>query len=522
MKFIALASAVAATAGLVAAQPHNHLRHKHLHAHRRSPAPIVKAYIPEVIDDAAATVIVYEVNGQDITAADVMEGIANGTLQWATGGGMSIVAATSTEAAVQYNAQPFATPSLVAASSVAAIHVANVATATALSALSVPAASSGSTGASTISASTSSNSNAGVLAAFPDGQIDCSTFPSAYGALPLNYLGLGGWAGIQRPQSTLAAGFSDITTVVSSMCSGGNCCSEGSYCSYACPAGYQKSQWPATQGATGQSVGGIVCQNGKLHLTNPALSGSLCMPGTSAVAVMVQNKMSQGAAVCRTDYPGTEGETIPLTAAPGTTTNLTCPDSGNYFTWQGLKTSAQYYVNPAGVPADQACQWGSPAQDWGNYAPLNLGVGYSAGSAWLSIFQNAPTTSAKLDYSVELVGDAGGYANLIGRCRYSSASGQYCSGENYETCSSTVGCTVSKRARGTPSLPFRGPRFVPSLMFVSLAGQRALRERHLCVLLDVAPLRSSSGVCCCCCCCCCCWWTVATRRVMCPHGTGDA
>lgn len=58
------------------------------------------------------------------------------------------------------------------------------------------------------------------------------------------------------------------------------------------------------QGSTGQSVGGIQCKNGKLHLTNPSMSSNLCMPGTQKVNVMVQNTMSKGAAVCRTDYPG--------------------------------------------------------------------------------------------------------------------------------------------------------------------------------------------------------------------------
>lgn len=441
MKLIAIAATVAATAGLVAAQPHNHLRHKHLHHHlKRAPLPVAAPDVTEVIEQAP-TVIVYEVEGHDISAAEVLQGIANGTLVWAAGAGAvpSLVAATSTAAAIQYGAAPFATQAAAATTSAIALHAAIAAVAP-TSTSSVTVGSPVST-ASSLVVGTTSNAGSGVLTAFPDGQLDCSTFPSAYGAVALSYLGLGGWAGIQRPQVTLPAGFSDITTVIPSMCASGNCCTEGSYCSYACPAGYQKAQWPATQGATGQSVGGIVCQNGKLRLTNPSLSKSLCMPGTTAVNVMVKNTMSKSAAVCRTDYPGTEGETIPLSAAPGTTQNLTCPDSNNYFTWQGLKTSAQYYVNPAGVDSATACQWGSSANDWGNYAPLNLGVGYSAGSAWLSIFQNAPTTNAKLDYTVELVGDNGGYSNLIGRCKYSN--GMYCSGQNYETCSATVGCTVS-------------------------------------------------------------------------------
>jgi hypothetical protein len=190
------------------------------------------------------------------------------------------------------------------------------------------------------------------------------------------------------------------------------------------------------QGATGQSIGGLLCQNGKLHLTNAGLSSNLCIPGAQEVTVLVQNTMNQQAAVCRTDYPGTEGETVPLDAQPGTTQNLTMPSADSYYQWQGKGTSAQYYVNPAGTSVSDGCQWGSPSGNLGNYAPLNLGVGYSGGRAWLSIFQNSPTTNAKLDFTIELVGD-----NMVGKCKYSN--GQYCSGDNYQNCSPTTGCTVS-------------------------------------------------------------------------------
>jgi len=131
-----------------------------------------------------------------------------------------------------------------------------------------------------------------------------------------------------------------------------------------------------------------------------------------------------------------------LSANPGSTSPLTCPDGNNYYQWEGKMTSAQYYVNPKGVPVQDACQWGSADKPWGNFAPMNLGVGYSSGAAWLSIFQNQPTTNAKLDYTVELVGDNGGFDNFVGKCKYSN--GQYCSGDNYENCSSDgAGCTVS-------------------------------------------------------------------------------
>lgn len=273
---------------------------------------------------------------------------------------------------------------------------------------------------------------------FPDGEHDCSTFPSAYGAISLDYLGLGGWSGIQCPGSQSNAGFANIQTKTD-----GSTCSNGDFCSYACPAGYEKTQWPSAQGSTSQSVGGLSCKNGKLFLTNPGLSRKLCTTGNTVVPITIKNMMSEGASICRTDYPGTESETIPLDAQPGTASNLTCPDASNYYQWTGRSTSAQYYVNPKGVSSQQACQWGAPNQPYGNYAPLNLGVGYSDGQAWLSIFPNTPTTNAQLDFSIEIFGDDGGYDNLSGRCKYEN--GQFHSGDDYQTVD-PQGCTVGAKS----------------------------------------------------------------------------
>ncbi|KAK8187627.1 hypothetical protein BKA81DRAFT_388739 [Phyllosticta paracitricarpa] len=274
----------------------------------------------------------------------------------------------------------------------------------------------------------------GVDMDFPE-NIPCHVFPSEYGAVAIDYMGLGGWIGVQRAQVASAAGFDNIETMVSSLCDGPGCCSENSLCSYACPAGYQKSQWPTMQGATGQSVGGIQCKNGKLKLTNSAYS-TLCIPGTNKVNVTVKNNLSGSSAVCRTDYPGTEAMTIPIDTKPGHEYPLACPDGANYYQHQGSSTSAQYYVNSMDVAVEDACVWSNGDQPVGNWAPLNLGVGYKDGRAWLAIFQNKPTTYARLNFTVELVGD-----NMSGRCKYSN--GQYCSGENYDDCNENDGCTVS-------------------------------------------------------------------------------
>ncbi|KAK3722549.1 Sperm-associated antigen 4 protein, partial [Vermiconidia calcicola] len=368
------------------------------------------------------------------------QGIANGTLVWAQGGlqreSSSLAPASTASAAPAY------TPS--AASSIPAY---------------VPQESpqgppSGppdrepseephgpsSWGPSSGSPSGWSGEGSGVDSEFPDGELSCDNFPSEYGAVSVDWIGLGGWTGVQKPGSS-SGGYGDILTVTS-----GGGCTEGAFCSYACPPGYQKAQWPETQGVTGQSVGGVLCEGGKLRLTNHALSNKLCIPGASQVDIRVRNDMGDHVAVCRTDYPGTEGETVPLSAQPGSENPLTCPDAEAYYMWQGSHTSAQYYVNPAGVSVEDGCQWGSPENPWGNYAPLNLGVGYSNGAAWLSIFQNAPTTDVKLDFSVEIKGDG-----VSGTCRYSN--GQYCGGANYDDCSSTTGCTVSI-SEGTATFVF--------------------------------------------------------------------
>lgn len=143
-----------------------------------------------------------------------------------------------------------------------------------------------------------SNGGQGVDKDFPDGTIDCNHFPSEYGPIEIDYMNIGGWSGIQYPTFE-GDSISDIVTAVPGMQN----CTIGAFCSYACPPGYQKTQWPSTQGKTKQSVGGLLCNShGKLELTNPSLSKKLCMKGTGATEV--ENNLKKGACICRTDYPG--------------------------------------------------------------------------------------------------------------------------------------------------------------------------------------------------------------------------
>ncbi|KAJ9663241.1 Sperm-associated antigen 4 protein [Coniosporium apollinis] len=426
-----------ATAGLAVAQPHN--KHQHLH-NKRVPTAAADVVVP------GPTVVVYELNGKLISADDVRQGIRNGSLVWAGDG--ELESATPSPVASSTKEPPKETPAPVQAQ-------AYPKSSTAQPALSEAAPAPSSADSPKPKPTSDSNKGSGKKSwmlgegldrDFPDGEIDCSHFPSEYGAIPIKWVGLGGWTGVQSPNVRAAGGFDDIMSVTTAQCKNGNCCLEGAFCSYSCPPGYQKSQWPSTQGLTGQSIGGILCKGGKLYKTNSALSNKLCMKGTDKVSVKVKNTMNEVAAVCRTDYPGYEAETVPVSAGPGEEWDLTCPDAANYYEWKGASTSAQYYVNPKGVSIEDGCQWGSPDKPWGNYAPMNLGVGYKGGKAWLSIFQNAPTTMEKLDFTIEIVGD-----DINGKCRYSN--GQYCSGNDYSNCNSKEGCTVAVNS-GTATFVF--------------------------------------------------------------------
>lgn len=273
MKFNSVALTLA-TAGLVAAQPHHH---QHRHARRTV--------------DTSGTVFEYELNGQRISAADVCKGIAEGTLLWANG-----VAPPEACQGFSSSATPSSTPTPTPTPSVQPAEFAQssstpTSSATPSSSSSAPASTPSSSGSSS-----SGGSSSGVDTDFPDGELDCGTFPSDYGAISLDYLGLGGWSGIQYV-SIVDQLVSSIVTAVT-----GDTCHSGAMCSYACPAGYQKSQWPSTQGSTGQSVGGLECRNGKLYLTNTDLSKKLCIEGVGGV--QGHNKLDQEVAVCRTDYPG--------------------------------------------------------------------------------------------------------------------------------------------------------------------------------------------------------------------------
>ena len=126
----------------------------------------------------------------------------------------------------------------------------------------------------------------GIGADFPDGEVPCTHFPSEYGAEALSWVTKGGWSGIQ-----VNGGSGDAAGI----------CVEGALCSYACPAGYSKAQWPSDQPASGESHGGLLCKGGKLYKTRTDYN-KLCQAGHGSDKV--KNTLGKFVAICRTDYPG--------------------------------------------------------------------------------------------------------------------------------------------------------------------------------------------------------------------------
>jgi hypothetical protein len=137
-----------------------------------------------------------------------------------------------------------------------------------------------------VKASSYQESGTGVDLDFPDGEINCTEFPSNYGAMKLAWVTKDGWSGIQADNTN-----EDYIGI----------CKNGSLCSYACPPGYSKAQWPDNQPTNGESHGGLMCTNGKLYKTRKEYP-KLCQKGVGSATIV--NNLDKFAAICRTDYPG--------------------------------------------------------------------------------------------------------------------------------------------------------------------------------------------------------------------------
>ncbi|XBW38784.1 hypothetical protein QEN19_004368 [Hanseniaspora menglaensis] len=261
---------------------------------------------------------------------------------------------------------------------------------------------------------------------FTDGVIACTDFPAGNGVIALEWLGFGGWSGIENTDDN----------------STGGDCRDGVYCSYACQPGMSKTQWPSDQPSSGVSVGGLYCDNGYLYRSNTD-SDYLCEWGVEAAYAV--NKLDEAVAICRTDYPGTENMVIPTYVEAGSTMPLTVVNEETYYQWEGKMTSAQYYVNNAGVSYEDGCIWGDSSSDVGNWAPLNFGTGWvssgSSGISYLSLIPN-PNNDTPPNYSVKIIANDG--ATMNGECYY--VDGSY-NGDGSD------GCTVALTA-GTASFVF--------------------------------------------------------------------
>ncbi|CAI4391406.1 BDM_1a_G0026550.mRNA.1.CDS.1 [Saccharomyces cerevisiae] len=346
------------------------------------------------------------------------------TSQGASSSSSSSSLATSTleSSSVSSSSEEAAPTSTVVSTSSATQSSASSATKSSTSSTSPSTSTSTSTSSTSSSSSSSSSSGSGSIYGdladfsgpsekFQDGTIPCDKFPSGQGVISIDWIGEGGWSGVEN---------TDTST--------GGSCKEGSYCSYSCQPGMSKTQWPSDQPSDGRSVGGLLCKNGYLYRSNTD-ADYLCEWGVEAAYVV--SKLSKGVAICRTDYPGTENMVIPTYVEGGSSLPLTVVDQDTYFTWEGKKTSAQYYVNNAGVSVEDGCIWGTSGSGIGNWAPLNFGAGSTGGVTYLSLIPN-PNNSDALNYNVKIVA-ADDSSNVIGECVY----------ENGEFSGGADGCTVS-------------------------------------------------------------------------------
>lgn len=260
------------------------------------------------------------------------------------------------------------------------------------------------------SGTTNSFSTSTIGGIFEDGKYKCSEFPSfVSGIISIDWIGLGGWSSIQD---------SDGQSSTS--------CEDGMFCSYACDVGQVKTQWPEDQPDNGSSLGGLYCKNGYLYRTNTNFE-HLCEDTNSKVTV-VNNVDIGEIALCKTDYPGSENMVIPTVVETGQSQPLAVIDQDTYYRWSGKHTSAQYYVNNAGVSKEDGCIWGDSQSEIGNWAPLVLGAGKSNGITYLSLIPN-PNNNKGANFNIKFKG-----SNLNGGDTCTYVDGKL---------SSTDGCTVS-------------------------------------------------------------------------------
>ncbi|KAK9448620.1 uncharacterized protein V1518DRAFT_417744 [Limtongia smithiae] len=438
--FVSTAAALVVAASAVVALPEGHSHHRHkarnAKAERRSAVDLHKRAI-DVVYTYVTVVVDAEGNTISPAAAESSTSSYSTSTTYAeptttsstyvapTTSSTSVYVAPTTSSTSTYVAPTTSSTSTYVAPTTSSTSSSSSSSSTSSSSLTtlstVTTSSSSSSSSSSSTASAASSTSTGLLAnyegpygTFTDGVIPCSTFPSGNGVIPVSWLGYGGWTGIQISEAENSGD--------------GTSCEEGNLCSYACQPGMSKTQWPSTQPADGESRGGLKCTDGYLVRTNTD-TDYLCEWGVDSAYVV--SNLTESVAICRTDYPGTENMVVPTVVDASGSQPLTVVDEATYYQWEGNPTSAQYYVNNAGVSEEDGCIWGTEGSNVGNYAPLNFGAGYSDGVSYLSLIPN-PNTDTTLNFNVKIVAAEGGVIN--GDCYY--IDGVF-SGD------STSGCTVA-------------------------------------------------------------------------------
>lgn len=408
-----------------AAQPHYQHQHHH-HAKKHAGSKVEKREPDGVVEYVvAATETVYELAGKLLSGDEVKAGIENGDLVIVGESQPTYIppppetsaAPSSSEAEIgaqfiesktssTVEPEPTTTSSPPTTTSVAEPTTSSSSSSsTAAKATTTKSSSSGSSGTTKYDAV-----NDNVNKVFPS-DVPCGDVPTEYGAVYLDWLDMGGWSGLQYlpDYSPSVLSFSDIVTGIA-----GDNCSPGYVCSYACPPGYQKTQWPKGQGSEKESIGGIYCnKDGILELTRPEYD-TLCEPGEGGV--FIQNDLDEDVASCRTDYPGTEAMVVPTFALAGSEIELCNPNQDTYYQWGGAATSAQYYTNKKGYGLSDSCVWDSilDPKGAGNWSPCVIGTGFASDDVtYISLAQN-PETTDKLDFNIEITGGNSECAYTVG------------------------------------------------------------------------------------------------------------
>ena len=196
-------------------------------------------------------------------------------------------------------------------------------------------------------------------------------------------------------------------------------------------SGQSKTQWPSTQPSDGRSVGGLYCgSDGYLYKTNSDFD-NLCEDGENTA--YFKSEIDEDIALCRTDYPGSENMVVPTLLSGQGSAAVAVVKEDSYYQWEGKPTSAQYYVNNAGVSVEDGCIWSTSGTTVGNWAPLVIGSGSLNGVTYLSLIPN-PNNEAGTNYNVKFVPRDGAVTN--GECSY--INDVYSGGSGSDGCTLTV------------------------------------------------------------------------------------